>query len=112
LIANTPKGGKNIKIAHEAEQVVSYYAHLNSISVSNGQEVSQSTVIGTVGDSGNAKGRGAHLHYEVKINGNHVDPLSITGKTVGSLAPKKAEESYEWLEKFSYFQIINFCPKK
>lgn len=106
LVADTPKGGKNIKISHEEGQVVSYYAHLDSINVSNGQEVKMTTVVGTVGDTGNAKGRGAHLHYEVKINGTHTDPLKINGKDVGSLAPKKASENYDWLEKFSYFSIL------
>ena len=106
LIANTPKGGKNLKIEHEKGQVVSYYAHLDSVSVSNGQEVLLTTVIGTVGDTGNAKGRGAHLHYEVKVNGNHIDPLGITGKPVGSLGSKISREDYDWLTKFSYFQSI------
>lgn len=112
LVADTPKGGKNLKIAHEEGDVVSYYAHLDSISISNGQEVSQSTVIGTVGDTGNAKGRGAHLHYEVKVKGNHVDPLSVNGKIVGSLTRKEAEENWEWLEKVSYFNVIEEENKK
>jgi murein DD-endopeptidase MepM/ murein hydrolase activator NlpD len=112
LIADTPKGGKNLKIAHEDGQVVSYYAHLDSISVSNGQKVSQSTIIGAVGDTGNAKGRGAHLHYEVKVNGNHIDPLNLTGKIVGSLTKKEAKENYEWLEKCSYFTVIEEEDKK
>ena len=107
LVANTPKGGKNLKVAHEEGQVVSYYAHLDSISVSNGQEVHQQTILGTVGETGNAKGRGAHLHYEVKVNGNHIDPLGLTGKSVGSLtSQKEAEENYNWLQKLSYFSVL------
>lgn len=44
---------------------VHYYAHLDSSSVAIGEWVSQSKVIGTVGDSGNAKGKPAHVHYSI-----------------------------------------------
>ena len=84
------KGGKTLKVSHEDGKVVSYYAHMDEVLVSPGQKVTQGTVIGRMGDTGNAKGRGAHLHYEVKVNNNRVDPQSITGKRVGSLS-KKAE---------------------
>jgi murein DD-endopeptidase MepM/ murein hydrolase activator NlpD len=84
------KGGKTVKVSHEDGKVVSYYAHLDSVSVAPGQAVTQSTVLGEMGDTGNAKGRGAHLHYEVKVSNNRVDPQSIIGKRVGSLS-KKAE---------------------
>lgn len=85
-----PKGGKTVKVSHEDGQVISYYAHLDDVYVSPGEKVSQSTQLGAVGDTGNAKGRGAHLHYEVRVSGQKKDPQSITGKRVGSLA-KKAE---------------------
>jgi len=85
-----PKGGKTVKVSHEDGKVVSYYAHMDVVHVSPGQEVTQSSVIGNMGDTGNAKGRGAHLHYEVKIEGKKIDPQSITGKRVGSLS-KRAE---------------------
>lgn len=81
-----PKGGKTCKVAHEDGKVISYYAHLDSVSVFPGENVTQQTILGTMGDSGNAKGRGAHLHYEVSVNGKKVDPKSITGKKVGSLS--------------------------
>lgn len=80
--------GKYVTCLHEDGKVQSFYGHLDSIKVRNGQTVTQTTPIGTVGETGNAKGRGAHLHYEVKINGSLVNPLSIPGKQVGSLAKK------------------------
>jgi murein DD-endopeptidase MepM/ murein hydrolase activator NlpD len=49
------------------------YAHQSSISVSNGQTVSQGEVIGYVGCTGHCFG--PHLHFEVRIDGNPVDPL-------------------------------------
>jgi murein DD-endopeptidase MepM/ murein hydrolase activator NlpD len=50
------------------------YAHLASISVSQGESVAQGQVIGTVGSTGYSTG--THLHFEVIDNGVRVNPLS------------------------------------
>jgi len=42
-----------------------YYAHLKDISVSSCQTAGRRDQIGTVGDSGNAKGKPHHLHYAI-----------------------------------------------
>lgn len=84
------KSGNFVMVEHENGNVRSFYAHMSKTNVSIGQKVNQRTIVGMIGDTGNAKGRGAHLHYEVKVNGSNINPLSIVGKTVGSLS-KKAE---------------------
>jgi murein DD-endopeptidase MepM/ murein hydrolase activator NlpD len=49
------------------------YAHQSSYAVSGGAQVAQGQVIGYVGNTGHSFG--AHLHFEVRINGTPVDPL-------------------------------------
>lgn len=48
------------------------YAHMNDVRVKKGQFVSQGDIIGTVGNTGISTG--AHLHYEVHIGSDVVDP--------------------------------------
>ena len=49
------------------------YAHQSSYAVSAGAQIAQGQVIGYVGSTGHSFG--AHLHFEVRINGTPVDPL-------------------------------------
>lgn len=42
-----------------------YFAHLDEIKTSSFSWVSQKSIIGTVGDSGNAIGKPPHLHYSI-----------------------------------------------
>lgn len=50
------------------------YAHMSSLAVSAGQSVTKGDVIGYVGSTGWATG--PHLHFEIRVNGSTVDPLS------------------------------------
>jgi murein DD-endopeptidase MepM/ murein hydrolase activator NlpD len=49
------------------------YAHQSSFATSSGASVSQGDLIGYVGNTGHSYG--AHLHFEVRINGAATDPL-------------------------------------
>ncbi|MDM7458419.1 MAG: peptidoglycan DD-metalloendopeptidase family protein, partial [Paracoccus sp. (in: a-proteobacteria)] len=66
--------GNLIKIRHELG-TETRYAHLNRIGVRVGQRVSQGERIGDMGNTG--RSTGPHLHYEVRVNGRAVDPMSF-----------------------------------
>jgi hypothetical protein len=67
--------GKYVQVAGDDGNVY-YYAHLNNIqdTISRGMRVTQGTVLGGVGNSGNAQGTSTHLHFEVRRNGHAVNP--------------------------------------
>ncbi len=68
--------GNNVLIDH-GNGVWTRYAHLSSIGVSAGQTVSQGQYIGKVGSTGNSSG--PHLHFEVYVNKNRVNPEPYIG---------------------------------
>ena len=53
-----------------------YYAHLSEVNVQVGQQVNKNTVIGLSGNTGNSTG--PHLHYELRVNGENVDPTNYS----------------------------------
>jgi murein DD-endopeptidase MepM/ murein hydrolase activator NlpD len=65
--------GNVITIRH-ALGIETRYAHLSRIRVSEGQRVSRGDRIGDMGNTG--RSTGTHLHYEVRLGGNAVNPMT------------------------------------
>lgn len=63
--------GNLVKVDH-GEGVETWYAHTSKMYVEVGEQVKAGDVIATVGSTGNSTG--PHLHLEIRINGEHVDP--------------------------------------
>ena len=66
--------GKHVRIDH-GYGYVTLYAHMSKMNVKVGQKVKRGDVIGFVGNSGLSAG--PHCHYEVRKNGNPVNPVNF-----------------------------------
>lgn len=77
LFAGEQKGYGLIVIVEHRQGLVTLYAHNRDLRVKSGQKVREGQVIATVGDSGATSG--PHLHFEVRQDGNPVDPLDHLG---------------------------------
>ena len=60
-----PRGG-NVVFILGPKWRIHYYAHLDKIKTNRFSIVSSKTVIGTIGNTGNAIGKPSHLHYTIK----------------------------------------------
>lgn len=64
--------GLYIQIEHGAD-LETRYAHLSRLAVSAGESVQKGDLIGYVGSTG--RSTGPHLHYEVRVDGQAVNPM-------------------------------------
>ena len=66
--------GNHVRIDH-GYGYVTLYAHMNKMNVKVGENVKRGDVIGYVGNTG--KSKGPHCHYEVRKNGNPINPVNF-----------------------------------
>jgi len=91
-------GGKVVWQRDEKRGVLYYYAHLDQQLVTTGQRVRAGDPIGTVGNTGNARGTPPHLHFGVYRGANRAidperfllssvvappDPVYVNGSSLG-----------------------------
>jgi murein DD-endopeptidase MepM/ murein hydrolase activator NlpD len=72
-IAGSAGGYGNYTCIDHGGSLSTCYAHQEQILVSSGQQVAQAQVIGISDCTGHCLG--PHLHFEVRVNGQAVDPL-------------------------------------
>jgi murein DD-endopeptidase MepM/ murein hydrolase activator NlpD len=66
-------GYGNLTVIDHGGGLATAYGHQSRIAVGLGQQVAQGEIIGYIGSTGHSTG--PHLHFEVRVNGQPVDPL-------------------------------------
>lgn len=64
--------GNEVRVKYNDALETSYH-HMSRIAAVKGKTVSAGTVIGYIGSTGQSTG--PHLHFEVRVNGKHTDPI-------------------------------------
>ena len=80
VVGDIPCGGylgNNVKIQHN-DKYKTVYAHMKEVKVKEGDKVSSGDVIGIIGDTGQSDG--AHLHFEVHVDGDFHNPAPYLKK--------------------------------
>lgn len=70
--------GRFVEVEH-ANGVTSFYAHLSRIEVNPGDVLNAGEQLGRVGSTGRVTG--PHLHFEIRRNGEQIDPQGFLGRT-------------------------------
>jgi len=93
LASYAGQAGNAVRITH-AGNIESEYFHLRSIAqgVKVGARVEQGKIIGFVGSTGLSTG--PHLHFGIKINGSHVNPLPVLERSSGEPLPEEEKENF------------------
>lgn len=73
-LTNTGIGGNTVWLYDRERGLRYYYAHLDEQLVTQGQRVARGDVVGTVGNTGNARTTPPHLHFGIYDNGA-IDPF-------------------------------------
>ncbi|HCW50951.1 MAG TPA: hypothetical protein DGR79_02635, partial [Clostridiales bacterium] len=77
--STTPWFGGQVRISH-GFGVETVYAHLGTVLVHEGQEVQTGEVVGLAGPPGLTEADlGVHLHYEIRVEGDSIDPEPYLG---------------------------------
>jgi murein DD-endopeptidase MepM/ murein hydrolase activator NlpD len=109
-VGTDPLGGNVININH-ANGVRTYYAHLSTANVFKGDKVDNNTVIGTVGNTGNASHTVPHLHFQVWTNNQIQDPARFfTVPPYTNLTPEEKKNG-PWLSEKAKQDAISFNMK-
>jgi murein DD-endopeptidase MepM/ murein hydrolase activator NlpD len=72
------RGYGNTVVLDHGDGVTTLYGHLRAVRVKSADVVPEGAVIGTVGRTGNATA--FHLHFELRVDGEAVDPLAYLAR--------------------------------
>lgn len=109
-VGTDPMGGNIVNVQH-AGGVRTYYAHLSVVKVQKGDRVTKDTVLGNVGNTGNASHTFPHLHFQVWQDNQIQDPakyFSVPAYT--NLSPEEQRQG-PWLSQESKQEAQAFNMK-
>ena len=95
--------GNMVVIQHNANQSTAY-AHLSRMNVRKGQAIKQGEVVGAVGSTGLSTG--PHLHFEFRINGRHVDPLTLAQQGPAEPIPAALRPQFNQRAQYARSQLM------
>ncbi len=75
VFADPYAGFGNLVVIQHKNGVTTHYGHCSVLRVKPGQRVNPGQIIATVGSTGLSTG--PHLHLEVRVNGEALDPLEV-----------------------------------
>ncbi|MFD2760981.1 peptidoglycan DD-metalloendopeptidase family protein [Lentibacillus juripiscarius] len=90
-VKEDPLLGNVVTLTHEND-VTTHYASLGEVDVSADDEVEQGDVLGTAGENVFGKDNGTHLHFEIRKDGQDVNPEEFFNQPVSALDEALAEE--------------------
>ncbi|GAA0436751.1 MAG: peptidoglycan DD-metalloendopeptidase family protein [Bacillota bacterium] len=93
-VKKDPLLGNVVILSHENE-VMTYYASLEEVSVKKGAEVKQGDKLGTAGKNVFGKDSGTHVYFELRKDGNKVNPEAFFNQPVSALHSITEEASEE-----------------
>lgn len=91
-VKEDPLLGNVVSMSHDND-VMTYYASLGEVEVQAGADVEQGDLIGTAGNNLFGQDNGTHVHFELRKDGNEVNPESFFNQPVASLDSVTEEES-------------------
>src|SRR5690625_2078110 len=97
-VKEDPLQGHVVVLTH-ANDVTTYYASLGEVNVDVDSKVTQGDVIGTAGKSLFGKDNGTHLHFQLRKDGNGLDPETYFGQPLSKLDELDSEAEEEKEEK-------------
>ncbi|ASF41545.1 stage II sporulation protein SpoIIQ [Halobacillus halophilus] len=91
-VKEDPLYGNVIEITHD-EDVSTVYASLADIKVQAGSEVTQGDVLGSAGQNSFGQASGVHVHFELRNEGQPVNPESFFGQPSSKISEEVKEEA-------------------
>ncbi|MBP1532874.1 MAG: peptidoglycan DD-metalloendopeptidase family protein [Ruminococcus sp.] len=84
-------GYGNFVIIDHGNDFLSLYGHMTKVLVKPGDRVTQGEVIGLMGSTGYSTGE--HLHFELRYQGNILDPALYVDASISGSNPRKSQKS-------------------